>query len=107
VQPVQGDQGGDEDRDRQDQGQQLGQAQQRDLQEDRGRLALLDDDVEHAEALAEQGDAGERDGGGDGGAEQLAEEVTLDELHETGRRCGPRGASAGSTGADRERQRLS
>jgi hypothetical protein len=84
VQAVQPDQRGDEHRDRQNQVQQLRHRQDDDLDEHPGCLALLDDDVELAQALAEQADSAQRRRCEQRRGQKLAEQIALDKTHRGG-----------------------
>ncbi len=83
VEPRQGDQARHEHRDRQHEREQLRDRQQHDPEKGQHVLALVDQQVEARQRLAEDRHAAERNHGGERGGEQLAEQVAFDQSHET------------------------
>ncbi len=81
VHPVQRDRRRHEHRDRQDQADQLGQGQQRHLEEDDQALAVVDDQTERTEALAQEGHHGQGSQRQQGRDQKLAEQITLEKDH--------------------------
>ncbi len=81
VQPVQGDDRGDEDSDWQDQADQLGQGQQGDLQKHSKALTLVDNEVQSAQTLAEKRHHGQCGQGERRRDQQLAKQITFNECH--------------------------
>ena len=84
MEPIERHQRSHENGNRQDHVQKLRQGQEGDLGKDHRALTLLDHDVQGAKALAEQGHRDKRKGCQKGRAEQLLEEITLDQAHRLG-----------------------